>query len=218
MTDANPRAVLGDNQPPLSERLGLDHSTLMVEAKGAAALVPATIRAIQSDEEAAAYTETAKDIKKVLKLAEVAFKAEKQPWLDGGRVVDGFFQSISGPMAESVKRVVDALNAWQRFLIAAKNKAAAEAAEKARREAAAFDEPAPAPVAPVAVKEAARVVSFSGARATASTKWKGEVTDIDALPRQYMMRNQAAIDAAIAGGVRQIPGVNIYEDVRTAIR
>jgi hypothetical protein len=43
-----------------------------------------------------------------------------------------------------------------------------------------------------------------------------EVTDPAAVPRQYLMVNDAAIKAAIAGGVRDIPGVRIYEDVRTA--
>lgn len=209
--------MMGHNEPPLADRLTLDHAELTAKAKEAAALVPETIRAIQNDEEAGAYTETAKDIKAVLKLADAAFKTEKAPWLAGGKTVDDFFKAVSTPLKAAADRAVEAINVWQRAQLAAKRKAEFDAAEKARKEAIAFDEPVPV-AAPVVVKEAARVVSFSGTKASASIKWKGEVTDIDALPRQYLMPNKAAIDAAIAGGVRQIPGVNIYEDVRTAIR
>lgn len=101
--------------------------------------------------------------------------------------------------------------------MAAQRKADAEAAEKAKREAALFDEPAPITV-PTITREAARVVTTTGAKATASTYWKGDVVDVDKLPRQYLMVNQAAIDAAVRGGTRDIPGVHIYEAVRTAIR
>lgn len=204
------------NQPPLSDRLAMDHADLVKQATDAAALVPATIRPIETDEEAAAYTDTAADIKAVIKLADAAFKVEKQPWLDGGKTVDGFF-SFRATLAAAAGRCVDAINARQRILLAAKRKADAEAAEKARKEAIAFDEPVPV-AAPVVVKEAARVVSFSGAKASASVKWAHRVTDPDQVPRQYLMVNEAAIKAAVAGGTRSIPGVEIYEDVRTAIR
>lgn len=204
------------NSPPLADRLAMDHADLVKQAIEAAALVPATIRPIETDEEAAAYTDTAADIKAVIKLADAAFKVEKQPWLDGGKAVDGFF-GFRATLTAAAGRCVEAINARQRLLLAAKRKADADAAEKARLEAIAFDEPVPV-AAPVVVREAARVVSFSGAKASASVKWVHRVTDPDQVPRQYLMVNEAAIKAAVAGGARSIPGVTIYEDVRTAIR
>lgn len=72
--------------------------------------------------------------------------------------------------------------------------------------------------APVVVREAARVVSTGGALASASTKWTHEVLDPSLVPRNYLMVNEAAIKAAVAGGLRNIPGVRIFETVRTAIR
>lgn len=203
------------NEPPLKDRLELDHAALIATGAEAAALVPSEIRAIASDEEAAAYTDTAADIKAVIAQVDAAFKVEKAPWLEGGRTVDAFFAAIRDPLKAASARVVEALNGRQRALLAAQRKAAAEEAERQRKEAIAFDEPVPEVPR---VKEAARIVSFSGSKASASVKWKGEVVDLEALPRQYMMPNQAAIDAAIKGGVREIPGVRIFEDVRTAIR
>lgn len=204
------------NSPPLADRLAMDHADIVKQAAEAAALVPATIRPIETDEEAAAYTDTAADIKAVIKLADAAFKVEKQPWLDGSKAVDGFF-GFRATLAAAAGRCVEAINARQRLLLAAKRKADADAAEKARLEAIAFDEPVPV-AAPVVVREAARVVSFSGAKASASVKWVHRVTDPDQVPRQHLMVNEASIKAAVAGGTRSIPGVDIYEDVRTAIR
>lgn len=206
------------NNPPLKDRLEIDHAALLASAAEAAALVPQQIRPIESDEEAAGYTDTAANIKAVIREAEATFKAEKAPWLEGGRAVDGFFAAVTAPLKGAVDRVVAALNARQRMLIAAQRQRDAEEAERARREAVVFDEPPPPVAAPVAVKDAGRVVSFSGSKASASVKWRGEVVDLATLPRQYMRANQDAIDAAVKGGVREIPGVRIFEEVRTAIR
>jgi hypothetical protein len=212
----NPRAITGDNHPPIEERLAIDHADLVRRANEAADLVPDALRPIETEEEADAYTETAKTIKEVLADADAAFTPEKEPWLTGGRKVDAFF-GFRATLKTKAAKAVAALNAWQTAKLAAQRKADADAAEKARRVAALFDEPAPV-IAPTVTKEAARVVTSTGAKATASTYWKGDVTDIDKVPRQYMMVNQAAIDAAIKGGVREIAGVHIHEAVRTSIR
>ncbi len=212
----NPRAVPGDNQPPLAERLAADHADLVKRAAEAAELVPDALRPIQNAEEADAYTETAKTIKAVLKDADAAFTPEKEPWLAGGRTVETFFGFRATLKAKAAK-VVAAVNAFQTAQLAAQRKAQAEADEKARREAALFDEPAPV-AAPVVAKEAVRIVTSTGTKASGSTYWKGDVVDLEKLPRQYMLANQAMIDAAVKGGVREIPGVNIYEAVRTSIR
>ncbi len=222
------------NEPPLADRLALDHADLIREATEADALVPDQIRAIETDEEAAAYTDTAADIKGILAQADAAFKVEKQPWLDNGRVVDDFF-SFRKTLDAAVKRLTAALNARANAILAAQRKAEAEAAaaakaaaeaenERLRKEAAAFDEPAPVPVAPVyvapvAVKDVARVVSSgTGNKASASVNWTHRVIDPDLVPREYLMVNEAAIKAAVKGGKRIIPGVEIFEAARTAIR
>lgn len=209
-------AGIGHNQPPLAERLAVDHAELVKRAQEAADLVPPTLRPITSDEEADAYTETAATLKAVVAEADKAHEPEKAPWLAGGRTVDTFFGFRSVLKSKSAL-IVGALNAWQTAKLAAQRKADAEAAETARREAELFGEDAPI-ATPTVTKEAVRIVTGSGSQATGSTEWRGEVIDIAALPRQYMMANQAAIDAAIKGGARDIPGVRIYEAVKTTIR
>ena len=205
------------NQPPLAERLEIDHADLSTKAKEAVALVPETIRAIQTDEEAGDYAETAKALKGVGNAVEAARKREKDDVLKTGRTIDAFFATLAEPVKKAADMVVGEINRFQRAKLEADRKAAAERLEAERKAAALFDEPAPI-AAPVVVKEAARVTSFSGVKASASLKWVHEVTDPAALPRQYLMVNEMAIKAAIAGGMREIPGVRIFEDVRTAIR
>lgn len=222
------------NEPPLADRLALDHADLIKEATEAAALVPDTLRAIETDEEAAAYTDTAADIKGILAQADAAFTVEKAPWLAGGRAVDEFF-GFRKELAAAVKRVTAALDARANLLLAqqrrreAEEAAAAKTAAEAetarlRKEAEAFDEPAPVAVAPVyvppvAVKDVARVVSMAtGNKASASVNWTHRIVDPDKVPRQYLMVNEAAIKAAIKGGTRKIEGVEIFEAAKTAIR
>lgn len=212
----NPRAVAGHNEPPLAERLAADHADLVKRAAEAAELVPDELRPIQNDEEADAYTETAKTILDVLADADAAFKPEKEPWLTGGRTVEAFF-AFRATLKAKADKAKGALNVYQSAKLAAKRKADAEAAEKARREAELFEEDAPV-IAPTIVKEAVRIVTTTGVKASGSVKWKGEVENADLVPRQYLMVNQAAIDAAVKGGTRAISGVRIFETVNTSIR
>lgn len=210
-------SMIGHNLPPLGERLAMDHAALSTGATNAAQLVPAEIRAIESDDEAGDYAETARALKEVAKAIEAARTKEKQQILADGRTVDGFFSGLSQPVKDAIDKVVGAINRFQSAKLAAE-RAATAAREKAECEAAAlFDEPAPM-AAPVVARDAARVVSTGGALASASTKWTHEVVDPSLVPRNYLMVNDGAVKAAVAGGLRNIPGVRIFETVRTAIR
>jgi hypothetical protein len=64
------------------------------------------------------------------------------------------------------------------------------------------------------------VVSSATGKVTASANrfWNFRVTDPAKVPRTFLMVNEAAIKAAVAGGRREIDGVDIYQDIRTAIR
>ncbi|GAB3319973.1 hypothetical protein GCM10027299_13190 [Larkinella ripae] len=49
-------------------------------------------------------------------------------------------------------------------------------------------------------------------------KWTFEITDPNQVPNGYWIIDEAAIKTAIAEGVRQIPGVHIYEEAITTFR
>ncbi len=237
----NPRAVAGDNQPPLADRLKADYADLLKRAAEAGELVPEQLRPIASDEEADAYTETAVSIKDVIADADKAFTPEKEPWLSGGRTVDTFF-AFRKDLDTKAKKVVAAINVWQNAKREAQrvaDAAAAEAARKAaeaeterlRKEAEAFDEEPPpvvqaAYVPPTPTTDAVRVVTSSGAKASGSLKWDYEIVKADDLPRDLLIPNMPAIkarvDALKANGTKiedaSIPGVRIFEKIQTAIR
>lgn len=210
-------SMLGHNQPPLSERLELEHAALAQQVADVLALEP--LAPIFSDDDAEGYSERARTLKGVSAMVEKARKAEKDQILRDGRTVDDFFKGLARPVDEACAAIIAALNAFQRRKLAEEKQRQREAEEAARASATPFDEaPARPHVAPVVA--AARVVSSATGRATviARVVWRHRVTDPAAVPRQYLMVNDAALQAAIAGGVREIPGIEIFEDVQTAIR
>lgn len=48
--------------------------------------------------------------------------------------------------------------------------------------------------------------------------WKFDVLDDDLVPRDYLVVDETAIRKAVAAGVREIPGVRIYQDEQVTIR
>ncbi len=202
---------MGHNQPPLAERLEIDHASLAQEA--AAVLAAEPLGPIMVDEDLADYSDRAKLLKGVAAMIEKARKGEKEQINKDGKTVEAFFAKLSKPITDAADAIVGAINAVQR-------KKLEEQRERERQEAEAakvFE--TEAPEAPAPVKEVARVVSSSGRVTAAAVKfWSFRVTDPTRVPARYLTVNEAAIKVAIAGGVREIEGVEIYEDVRTAIR
>ncbi len=205
-------SAMGHNQPPLAERLDLDHASLAQQAAdvlGLEALPP-----IMVDDDLADYSERAKVLKGVLSMIEKARKGEKDQINKDAKTVDGHFQKLAKPVQDASDAIVGAINAWQRAKLEEQRRLEREAAEAAK----VFQDETPAE-SPAPVKEVARVVSSTGrVAAVAATVWKHRVIDPAKVPAKYLMVNESAIKAAVAGGVREIEGVEIYEDVRTAIR
>ena len=73
-------------------------------------------------------------------------------------------------------------------------------------------------VAPVAVPAKAGPTRSETATASAVAVWSFEVVDPKAVPRQYLTVDEAAIRAAVRGGIREIAGVRIFEEMQTRIR
>ena len=48
--------------------------------------------------------------------------------------------------------------------------------------------------------------------------WKHEVIDAAAVPREYLMVDDAAIKAAVKAGIRAIPGVRVFEEAEMRVR
>jgi hypothetical protein len=101
--------------------------------------------------------------------------------------------------------------------IDSENKRQAEAERKRLEVEAALDpEAAPPPAAPVgssrSVIEKKQVTSSGSAAVKKVWKWKQTTDNIAEIPVRYLMLNESAIKVAIEMGVRDIPGIEIYED------
>jgi hypothetical protein len=53
---------------------------------------------------------------------------------------------------------------------------------------------------------------------TTAKVWKHEVTDETKVPREYLMVNEAKVRQAVKDGVREIPGVNIFQETQVRVR
>lgn len=206
------------NMPPLADRLAIDHASLAAQVSDVLALPG--LDPIMGDDDLEAYSERAKALKGVGAMVEKARKAEKDQILKDGRTIDDFFGRLAKQIKDAADGFVAAINGWQRKKLEEDNRRRAEEAARLEAERTPLDDPDEAPPVAPPPQAAARVVSSATGKVTASVSriWKGEVIDPAQVPRQFLMVNQNAIDAAIKGGVREIPGVRIFEDVRTAIR
>jgi ABC-type branched-subunit amino acid transport system ATPase component len=102
-------------------------------------------------------------------------------------------------------------------------KAAEAEAELARTQESVnpFDEPNPfddvPPVTPVEVAPV-QEVQVHRAMSSVTKAWEFRIVNADAVPRQYCQPDERIIRAAVAGGCREIAGVEIYEETKVASR
>jgi len=206
------------NQPPLRDRLDLDYEELRAEITAALASLP--LLDIGSDEDILAARDVALSLKALQGKVDAAFKQEKAPYLEGGRTVDLYFKGLRAVLDATISAITTQASAWQaKKLAEARQKAAEEA-----RAAALFDEKPAAAPAPAA---ATRVSDGGGVVVSGAVRWDYEIIDADALPRELLQPNVAAIRARIAGlkatttidkAAGAIPGLRIAEKISTTFR
>lgn len=141
--------LLHHNRPPpdlltgdaLREKLRDDNRDLIArrdELIAAAARVPE----VDSDDVAGKVTDFVKQLAALHKAADAKRVGAKEPYLEGGRNIDGFFKAITDPVADTKKAVERRLTTYLREKEEAERRARQEqeriaraAAEAARREA-----------------------------------------------------------------------------------
>lgn len=144
-----PALRIGDNNPPADLLLGaplrekleeenqdiLDRADQLLEA---ATRIPA----VTSDDIAGKVGDYIKQLTALNKTAETRRTAAKEPYLEGGRNVDGFFKAITDPIADVKNRVGRKLTEYERVKEAEararrieEERRARDAAERARLEA-----------------------------------------------------------------------------------
>lgn len=204
-------ATIGhNNPPPLREILAEKFAPTAREIDALAERANGAPREITNEEQYGAVGDIAVQARKLSKSIDEKRKAEKEPYLQGGRDVDAFF----GTLIDRVKRIADTLQ--QRADAYARAKAdeerrrrqeearKAEAEEQRQREIAAkeaernrptsaakHEDKAEAAAERVAEAQAAasvkaaeltRTRSATGTVASARTNWDFEITDINVIP------------------------------------
>lgn len=117
----------------------------------------------------------------------------------------------SDAASRELDRRRQAREAQERAAAARQREEEARAAEQAARDR-------PLPEVPRAIAAPAAPLRSASGRAAERKVWRGTVVDESAVPREYLVVNQSAINAAVRKGARQIPGVLIGQVDELAVR
>jgi len=196
---------------------------------------------IEDEDMSRKVTDFAKQVKTARKTGESRRKDDKEPHLEAGRTVDGFYKAeITDPLDKAVKTLESRLTVYQRTKMEAERRRREEEARKAAEEAKAREEALQteedldsAIAAEEQAKEAERATQAKPAElgqvrgdygvSSMRANWTFEITgpvDLEVL-RPYFTQDaiDKAIRAAIKDGVRDpaIRGVRIFKDFKAVV-
>ena len=158
-------------------------------------------------------------------LIEKKRKKIKQPYLEFGQTLDAMVKplknrllAIENTLGPRIKAHMD-----EEARIAAeaeRKRREAEAEEERKRrevEAALFVAPTPeekiVPERPIPTQSMIQPKHVTDAGSAAvEKKWTHRLIDISKVPEKYLLLNESAVKASINDGIRDIPGLEIYED------
>ena len=115
-------------------------------------------------------------------------------------------KEMTAPILTALQPLKDAVEHYNREVLRVR--------EHQRTEAAQQDEPAQSGETTWLTPEVALVAVPKGVQ----MKWNFEIIDPNQVPNGYWVIDEAAIKADIAGGIREIPGIRIYEEAVTTFR
>lgn len=90
--------------------------------------------------------------------------------------------------------------------------------KRLEKQAAKKDLPPPPPMPTPQVQEQAKTVHSDFGSVSAKKVWDFKIIDPAQIPAEFMMVNEKAIRAAVKAGVRNIPGVKIYQREELAVK
>ena len=176
------------------------------------------------------------------KAAETQRVGCKEPFLEAGRAVDGFYKKITVPLEKAKRAIEQRLTAYQRKKAdeerrrreedAERQRLAAEEAAKSIATDADLDEAinaeADAKKAETAAEAKPAELSRSrgdlGAVASLRTEWTGEITDRNNLDLLALRAHipldalEKAVRSFVRAGGRELKGANIYERTSSVVR
>ena len=183
--------------------------------------------------QAEAATDLCKMVKTLLTKAEEARDGWVRPLNQQVKRINAEFKAMTGPLEEVEAAIKTRLTEFHRSERLAAEAEAARLRELEAQDMGALenaravgaDDVVDAIIAevvsrpdPSQVAIVAPVRSDYGAVASIRKGWAFEVEDAAQVPREYLTIDPAAVRRAIAGGVREIPGLRIFADDRAVIR
>lgn len=131
------------------------------------------------------------------------FKASDAPLEQAEKIVGGKHIEWVRKQQEAARREQERL---RRLAEARQARAEKKAEERG-------EEPPPVTIPMPSVQAPPKTLHTSAGRVTTRTVWRFEVTDFDALPAEYKIADEVKLGKVVRAGVREIPGVRIYEEM-----
>lgn len=78
--------------------------------------------------------------------------------------------------------------------------------------------PAPPPMVMPVVQSAPKTIRATLGSASTKTVWDFKITDESLIPREYLVVDEKKIRAVVKAGIRNIPGVAIFQNEQLAVR
>lgn len=203
---------------PVQDRLAAFQAVAQAMVAEAQAMV------VHDDDTAKRAVALAAKAKKKAREIEAARKEIVAPHNDFVAAVNRLAKDCAGPLAQVeaiLKKKINEHETRVRLELAKAQEAARQEAARLQAEIEKQAQEAgvqpPVVVTPV-LPEAPGPIRTEAGSASQRREWTFEIVDPMAVPREYLMINEKEIRAAVKRGIREIPGVRIYEETKTVIR
>ena len=195
---------------------------------------------IQAEADQRRASDFVRQIKLAAKDAEEARKAAGTPLLEATRVINAFFKTgIVDKLADAARSVEAAMTVFAVSQERAARLAAQAVRDAAEAEANRLSAEAERTMRPQMLDRAIQAEAVAeGARKAADasvsdlsrtrgdlggvtslrSRWTYKVTNPAAIPVEYMVDNQVMLNEAIRKGLRELPGIEIYNDMKAVVR
>lgn len=190
------------------------HEIQQVELQTRDIISTANAVTVASDNDVARAAIILKDLATAKKAVESKRQEVVKPINDHVKWLNDQFRAITEPIDTADKTIRGKVSAYRAEQAEAARIEQQRLDQIAAQEQAALDAEAerkqvdaPVVVAPVVAAQPKSIGNM-----TTRKTWKFTITDPNAVPREYTVINETAIRQAIGRGVREIPGVNIYQE------
>lgn len=242
-------AGIGDNSGGLSQAEQIaqnvreKHPDLVKRSAELAGMLERAPTEATDEDTANKISEAVRQCTAFLKSAEATRVEDKEPYLAGGRAVDGAFKTLTDPVAKTKQALERVRTAYDIRVEEAERERLRKEAEEARKKAEKIAADANtaagqerAAVAAQVAEEAQQAVKAtsadltrtrtdSGVTTSLRSEWRFEITEAKKVPKKYLVPSEALIKAAIKAATTkdgecplEIAGVRIYKHRFSQVR